>query len=304
MGTVFVKSVSFLFIILLGVAFRSLGIFGEKDHKIISSIVLKITLPAAVISSTANMDWQPKLLLIPLLALAVSWGMIGLGLLLSRGRSAGERALYMLNLPSWNIGAFALPFLQSFLGEQAVMAACLFDVGNYIMCTGGSYALVSVVCGGERLDLKSVGKKLITSVPFVTYLTMLALVMLRIAVPQGLLDFINPISVANPFLAMLMIGAMFRVEAKPEYIWSAGKVLCIRLAVALILAAGILALAPFSLEMRRGLAVLVFAPISVIAPAFTERCGGDGGLASFINSLSILLGVAGMLAALFALGVM
>lgn len=116
MGTVFVKSVSFLFIILLGVAFRSLGIFGEKDHKIISSIVLKITLPAAVISSTANMDWQPKLLLIPLLALAVSWGMIGLGLLLSRGRSAGERALYMLNLPSWNIGAFALPFLQSFLG--------------------------------------------------------------------------------------------------------------------------------------------------------------------------------------------
>ena len=80
--------------------------------------------------------------------------------------------------------------------------------------------------------------------------------------------------------------------------------LCIRLAVALILAAGILALAPFSLEMRRGLAVLVFAPISVIAPAFTEQCGGNGGLASFINSLSILLGVAGMLAALFALGVM
>ena len=69
--------------------------------------------------------------------------MIGLGLLLSRGRSAGERALYMLNLPSWNIGAFALPFLQSFLGEQAVMAACLFDVGNSIMCTGGSYAPVS-----------------------------------------------------------------------------------------------------------------------------------------------------------------
>lgn len=56
--------------------------------------------------------------------------------------------------------------------------------------------------------------------------------------------------------------------------------------------------------MRRGLAVLVFAPISVIAPAFTEMGGGDGGLASFINSLSILLGVAGMLAALFALGVM
>lgn len=304
MGAVFAKSISFLFVILLGVVFRSVGIFGEKDHKVISSIVLKITLPAAVISSTANMAWQPQLLLIPVLALAVNWGMIGLGVLLSRGRTAAERALYMLNLPSWNIGAFALPFLQSFLGAQAVMAACLFDVGNSIMCTGGSYALVSVVCGGEKPDLKSVGKKLLGSVPFVTYITMLVLVMLGVTVPQGLLDFISPIAVANPFLAMLMIGAMFRVQAKPEYIWSAVRVLGIRLAAALVLAVAILSLAPFSLEMRRGLAVLVFAPISVIAPAFTEQCGGDGGLASFINSLSILLGVAGMLAALFALGVM
>lgn len=304
MGTVFVKSASFLFVILLGILFRGAGILGERDHKVISSIVLKITLPAAVISSTANMACQPQLLLLPALALAVSWGMIGLGVLLSRDRPAGERAFYMLNLPSWNIGAFALPFLQSFLGAQAVMAACLFDVGNSIMCTGGSYALVAVLCGGERPDLKSACKKLFTSVPFVTYIAMLVLILLGVTVPQGVLDFLSPISVANPFLAMLMVGAMFQVEAKPEYIWSAVRILSIRLVVALILAAGILVLAPFSLEMRRGLAVLVFAPISVIAPAFTEQCGGDGGLASFVNSLSILLGVASMLAALFVLGVM
>lgn len=304
MGTVFVKSASFLFVILLGILFRGAGILGERDHKVISSIVLKITLPAAVISSTANMAWQPQLLLLPALALAVSWGMIGLGVLLSRDRPAGERAFYMLNLPSWNIGAFALPFLQSFLGAQAVMAACLFDVGNSIMCTGGSYALVAVLCGGERPDLKSACKKLFTSVPFVTYIAMLVLILLGVTVPQGVLDFLSPISVANPFLAMLMVGAMFQVEAKPEYIWSAVRILGIRLVVALILAAGILVLAPFSLEMRRGLAVMVFAPISVIAPAFTEQCGGDGGLASFVNSLSILLGVANMLAALFVLGVM
>ena len=54
MTAVFVKSASFLFVILLGVAFRAAGIFGEKDHRVISNIVLKITLPAAVISSTAN----------------------------------------------------------------------------------------------------------------------------------------------------------------------------------------------------------------------------------------------------------
>ena len=71
MTAVFVKSASFLFVILLGVAFRAAGIFGEKDHRVISNIVLKITLPAAVISSTANMTWKPELLLIPVLLLSL-----------------------------------------------------------------------------------------------------------------------------------------------------------------------------------------------------------------------------------------
>lgn len=304
MTAVFVKSVSFLFVILLGIVFRAIGIFGEKDHRVISNIVLKITLPAAVISSTANMTWKPELLLIPVLALVASWLLIGLGMLMSRGKEKGERVLNMLNFPGWNIGAFALPFLQSFLGAEAVMGACLFDVGNSIMCTGGTYALVSVVCGGEKPDLKSVGKKLLTSVPFVTYVTMLVLVILGVTVPQGLLDFISPITSANPFLAMLMVGAMFRIEAKPEYLWSAVRVLGVRLVASLVLAVAVFWLAPFSLAVRQGLAIMAFAPISVIAPAFTEKCGGDEGLASFINSLSILLGVAGMLAAVFVLGVM
>lgn len=304
MAAILVKSVSFLFIIFLGILFRKFGIFGPTDHKVLSNIVLKITLPAAVISSTANMSWRPQLLLIPILALVASWGMIALGALLTRGKSAGERALYMINCPGWNIGAFALPFLQSFLGAEAVMGACLFDVGNSIMCTGGTYAFVSGVCAGEKMDLKSVGKKLFTSVPFVTYLIMLILVVLGVTVPQGALNFISPIAAANPFLAMLMVGAMFQVKAKPEYIWGAVRILGARLVLALLLALGFYYLAPFSLAVRQGLAVMVFAPISVIAPAFTEKCGGDEGLASFINSLSILLGVVGMLATIFVLGVL
>ena len=61
--------------------------------------------------------------------------------------------------------------------------------------------------------------------------------------------------------------------------------------------------APLPLEIRQVLAVMVFAPASVISPAFTAKCGGDGGLASCINSITILCGVVGMLAALAMLGV-
>ena len=114
MTAVFVKSASFLFVILLGIVFRAIGIFGEKDHRVISNIVLKITLPAAVISSTANMTWKPELLLIPVLALVASWLLIGLGMLMSRGKEKGERVLNMLNFPGWNIGALHCPFCRAF----------------------------------------------------------------------------------------------------------------------------------------------------------------------------------------------
>jgi hypothetical protein len=45
---------------------------------------------------------------------------------------------------------------------------------------------------------------------------------------------------------------------------------------------------PFELPIRQALVLLCFAPMSAVAPAFTGMCGGDEGMASCTNSLSIL----------------
>ncbi len=305
MTAILAKSASFLFVIFLGILLKQIGLFGKEDYRVLSKVVLNLTLPAAVITSTASMTWQPSLILVPILAFAMNWLMIGVGSLLARGCPRQEQVMYMVNCPSWNVGAFALPFVQSFLGPGAVMGACLFDMGNSVMCTGGTYAFVSGVCGSgeEKLGVKGIAKKLLTSVPFVTYMTMMILMVAGIAIPQGVVDFVSPIAAANPFVAMLTVGAMFRFEAKPAYLRSIGKVLGVRIAAAVILSALCLRFAPFSLEVRQGLAVMVFAPISVIAPMFTEKCGGDPGLAGCVNSLSILTGVVGMLSMILLLGV-
>ena len=43
---------------------------------------------------------------------------------------------------------------KAFLGPFAVVATCMFDVGNSIMCTGGTYALTSgLVHTGENTSL-------------------------------------------------------------------------------------------------------------------------------------------------------
>ena len=55
----------------------------------------------------------------------------------------------MLNLPGYNIGIFALPFVSSFLGPQGVVAACLMDVGNSCVCLGGAYGVASSIKAGS-----------------------------------------------------------------------------------------------------------------------------------------------------------
>lgn len=102
---------------------------------------------------------------------------------------------------------------------------------------------------------------------------------------------------------MLMIGLMFRWESKPGYLRAALSVVLTRNLFALLVALGIYFFAPFPLEIKQVVAVILFAPISVIAPAFTERCGGDAGLAGFTNSLSIVVSLLMMTGLMLALGI-
>lgn len=305
MGAVLAKSSSFLFILAAGYLLKRLGLFGKRDYSVLSRVVLNLTLPAAVITNFASMQWSAELLAIPVIGFVLNWLMMGVGLAASRKKDAPTRALFLLSCPGYNIGAFALPFVQSFLGPEAVVGACLFDVGNAIMCTGGSYAFTSAYlrAGEERLTLKQVAKKLFSSVPFDTYLAMLLLVVAGVAIPGPVVEFIRPIAAANPFVAMLMVGMMFELEAKPGVLQKLGLVLGLRVGGAVVLAAALYTLLPFSLPIRQVLAVMVFAPASVIAPAFTVKCGGDAGLAGCLNSLTILSGVLGMLGAILVLGV-
>ena len=48
--------------------------------------------------------------------------------------------------------------------------------------------------------------------------------------------------------------------------------------------------------MRQTLCIVCFAPLSSLAPIYTDRCHGDTALASFTNSVSIAVSLVIMLA--------
>ena len=49
---------------------------------------------------------------------------------------------------------------------------------------------------------------------------------------------------------------------------------------------------PFDLEVRQAMVLMYFSPIGSAIPAFTGRLGGDVGLSSAINSISVVCSIA------------
>lgn len=291
MGQVLLKASAYVFVIVLGYTLKKLHFFKPDDYKLIMKIALNITMPAAVITNFATFDFEVSLLYVTLLALGCNLIMWGLGVLFSLGKGRDVRVLYPLNFPGYNIGSFTMPYIQGFLGALGVVVTCLFDAGNAIMCTGGSYALTARLTGGaEHPRLRDSLKKLF-STPFCTYVLMLTIAIAGLTIPSWLLPITTTIGSANGFVSMLMVGTMFEFNPDRTFLKQALTILSVRYLMAAGFAALFYFVLPFSLEIRQVLAIVAFAPCSAMSPAFTEKLRGNTALSSFTGSVSILLSV-------------
>lgn len=291
MAEILTRAGCFVAIILLGFILRKVGIFKEGDFRVLSQITLKITLPAAVVVSFSQMKVELSMLYIVLLALGGGLIYIAAAFLTNIRASREQRAFEVLNLPGYNIGLFAMPFVQSFLGPVGAVTTSLFDVGNAVVCLGGSYGVASSVKEGGSISFKRIGKALLTSVPFMTYVVMITLNLTGLRLPDAVLSFADIIRSANTFMAMLMIGVGFQLQINGRKLWQIAKLVTLRYLIAAGLAAIFYFVLPFSLEIRQTLVLLAFSPIGAAAPAFTGEMKGDVGLSSAVNSMCILCSI-------------
>ena len=139
MAEVLTKAGVLLAIIALGYLLKRGGLFRRTDYEVVSKIVFRITLPCAVATAFfEGFEPNPTLFIVTLLGLLTGVLLWAGAFLSTRGRGEESRAFYTQNLPGYNIGAFTLPFVQSFVGSFGVVTACMFDMGNSLMCTGGT----------------------------------------------------------------------------------------------------------------------------------------------------------------------
>lgn len=293
------KPMSYVMVIMLGYLLKRAGFFGKDDHRLMSKIMVNITLPCTIIQAFDGFERDAKMFIIVGIGFICAFMPILL-MYLTTGRVEKRlRAYRMLNIGGYNIGCFSLPLVQAFFGNTGVVAACMFDTGNAIMMTGGAYAMTSTLLrtgGEERESIGDVLLKFVKSLPFDAYMMMILLAALGVKIPSVVFTLTRPAGQANAFVAMLMIGMMFEPAGDRALLRETARELVWRYLFAAASAALVFFCTPFELVVRQTLCIVCFAPLSSLAPIYTDRCHSDTALASFTNSVSIAVSLIVMLA--------
>ena len=296
MSNVLTQTIVYVILLFAGYGFKKAGIFKVEDTDFLKKVILYLTMPAMAVNGLKDLELQPSFLWCFLVGFGTSTILMLVGMAVTRRKSPEERVMYLFNFNTYNIGNFAIPFLTGLISTEGFAALCLFDIGVAIYLYGIDYSLAEAVKGGKgSFSLKFLLKKIFTSPITDMYLLMILLAALHLRLPDPILKLASVMGNANAFLAMLSIGILFELNLEKKNIRDMVKFFVLRYGTILLSMAGVILLIPFSQDIRQAICVLLMAPVASIAPLLTMNAGGDGAKAAQINSVSILIGIAGMM---------
>ena len=296
MSNVLTQTIVYVILLFAGYGFKKAGIFKVEDTDFLKKVILYLTMPAMAVNGLKDLELQPSFLWCFLVGFGTSTILMLVGMAVTRRKSPEERVMYLFNFNTYNIGNFAIPFLTGMISTEGFAALCLFDIGVAIYLYGIDYSLAEAVKGGKgSFSLKFLLKKIFTSPITDMYLLMILLAALHLRLPDPILKLASVMGNANAFLAMLSIGILFELNLEKKNIRDMVKFFVLRYGTILLIMAGVILLIPFSQDIRQAICVLLMAPVASIAPLLTMNAGGDGAKAAQINSVSILIGIAGMM---------
>ena len=292
MEAIFVKAIGFILVILIAFTLKKLRVLDKRDGQTIATIIMNVTLPCALLCNASGITSDLSMILILFIGLFSNMIMLVVSYLLSRRDSALVQGYYMINCSGYNIGNFALPFVQTFFPGMGVAYLCMFDVGNSIMCLGGTYAFAgSVASAGDKLTIKTLLKKLFSSIPFDVYILIFVLALLKIQLPGQILSIASFIGAGNGFLAMFMIGLLLEVKINPSEMKMVIKTLLIRLFFGAILMFVVYFLIPIPILAKKIVILAMAAPITTVSAVFSRNIGYHKDAPAIASSLSIIISI-------------
>ncbi|MBQ2287300.1 MAG: AEC family transporter, partial [Lachnospiraceae bacterium] len=181
MQDILVRAGCFVAIIILGWFLRKINFMDETAFPVLSKIVIKITLPAAIVVSFNGREVDPSMLSLVFIGFGLCALNMVIGFLINLRSGKDNQAFAMLNMSGYNIGNFTMPFVQSFLGPVGIITTSLFDTGNACMCLGTSFSIAKILKEGGKFSILTILKNLVKSVPLMCYLIMMTFSVLHIS---------------------------------------------------------------------------------------------------------------------------
>lgn len=314
------QPIALLGIIIAGYLFKRCRLFGQRDYRIIQVMLFDLVLPGAIVYSFATNPHDPSLLWLSAFGFVVALVPVLVIFSATRHSPVTQRAFLMLNATGLNIGCFCFPVVQAFLGEQAIVPAAMFDIGNCIMVAAGTNVMTQTLLHiqpgrplteqgagdaptlpytrptdrdakrlARRSLLRTVLKGFVGSIPFDTYVIMIVLMVCGLSLPAWFADLFRPLSNANACVAMLMVGMMMDLPANHSDTFAVLKVLAWRLPFGLAFAAVAWFLLPFDAGIREATMMCCLAPVAVFSTLVTDEVLGNARLAGFTLSVSAVI---------------
>ncbi len=290
MSDILLKAGGFLLMILAGYLFKRTGLLRASDANILKKIMLNLTLPCVMVGGIQNMNLQLALI-VPLIAgFVIDPLFVAYAQFLFRKQDPQMKALGILNLSSFNIGSFLVPFLSAFFPASAVSISSMFDIGNGIYGTGGIFSYAQCVVNPDaQFRPRDLMHNILHSTTLMTYLPMLLLFLCGVRLPDGVYTLLRNFGSSNAFLAFFIIGLMLEIKLEKEDVGTILKLLFFRYSLSIPLAAAVWFLLPVDALVRQVLALCLLTPFSSVTPAFCASLGCKPSLASFVNTLSLIL---------------
>lgn len=292
MQEVLVKSLTFVLIIIFGYVLKKLKVLKKEDANVLATIIMNITLPCALLTSANGIELNGLILILIVIGIIANVVMMYIGYFASFKENNHLKAAFMINTSGYNIGNFALAFIQSFFPGTGVVYLCSFDIGNALMGLGITYAIASHVASGESdFKISDLLKKLFSSIPFDVYVLIFVLAIFKLKIPDPILSMASTIGAGNSFLAMLMIGLLLELKISPSETKNVAKVLCLRIIGTIILSFITYFILPIPLLAKEIMIMAYCAPLSTVSAVFSRKIGYEGDMPAAANSLSIIIGV-------------
>jgi len=203
-------------IVVVGYVAGRLGYMGGEFDKKLSSLVINITCPALILSSSMTGDLPDRALILPLLGISLLTYAIlsSVALLLPRylTRKKEDEGVVGFALMFGNVGFMGYPVVASIFGHQAVFYAAVLNVVN----TFAVFTIGTILIVGDLGDGKRFQKKVLYSTPMLSaYLAMLIVALGIDNIPGIISQPLTMIGNITVPAALLIIGSsMSQLSAK------------------------------------------------------------------------------------------